>query len=133
MLQISVDSLREQETEELIHDVLKVEVFRHNIASEPLVGSFCVANNSGALVHPNTKPAEQAELASLLQVQLCSGTVNQGSSVIGAGLIANDWIAFCGIDTTAPEISTVESIFNLQDAQASDIVSKMRSALIDTV
>jgi len=123
----------DRETEEIIADTLGVEVFRQTIAGNVLVGSYCAISNKGGIVHPRTTIEDQDELSSLLQVPLIAGTVNRGSEVLGAGLVVNDWVAFCGFDTTATEISVVESIFKLNDAQPSRIVQEMRSSLIDTL
>lgn len=119
-----------QETEEIIADVLGVEVFRQSIAGNALIGSYCVISNKGGLVHPTTSLIEKEELSSLLQIPLIAGTINRGSDVIGAGLVANDFAAFCGLDTTSTEISVVESAFKLEK-QASALDS-MKSLLFDS-
>jgi len=121
------------ETEELIADVLKVEVFRQSVAKNVLVGSYCSISNQGALVHPKTSIDEQKELSALLQVPVTAGTVNRGSEVIGGGLVVNDWCAFTGLDTTSTELAVIESIFNLQDNEQAKLVDDIRSSLIDTL
>jgi len=123
----------DRETEEIIADVLKVEVFRQSIADNVLVGSYCSLSNQGGLVHPKTSITDQEELSSLLQVPLVAGTVNRGSDVIGAGLVVNDWCAFVGQDTTSTELSVIESVFKLNEGQPSAITQKMRSSLIDSM
>jgi translation initiation factor 6 len=123
----------DRETEEIIADTLGVEVFRQTIAGNALVGAYCTISNQGGLVHPKTTIEDQDELSSLLQIPLIAGTVNRGSDVIGAGLVANDWVAFVGFDTTATEISVIESIFKLQDHQASSIITEMRNSIVDTL
>lgn len=64
--------------------------------------------------------------------------------MIGAGLCVNEcvlstfqmtncsWVAFAGLDTTATELSVIESIFKLQDAQPSAIVGGLRDTLVET-
>jgi len=122
----------DRETEEIIADVLKVEVFRQTIADNVLVGSYCAITNQGGLVHPKTSIQDQDELSTLLQIPLVAGTVNRGSDVIGAGLVVNDWCAFTGLDTTATEISVIEATFKLQGQEASAVITDMRDSLIDT-
>lgn len=123
----------DRETENIIADVLGVEVFRQTIAGNALVGSYCKITNQGGLVHPRTSVEDLEELSSLLQIPLVAGTVNRGSDVVGAGLVANDWSAFCGMDTTSTEISVIEGIFKLGGASSSNIVKDMRSSLIDSL
>ena len=123
----------DRETEDIIADVLGVEVFRQTIAGNALVGSYCKFTNQGGLVHPRTTIEDLEELSSLLQIPLVAGTVNRGSDVISAGLVANDWSAFCGMDTTSTEISVIEGIFKLQGNSASRIAKDMKASLIDSL
>ncbi|XP_013404046.1 eukaryotic translation initiation factor 6 [Lingula anatina] len=123
----------DKETEQILEDVLKVEVFRQTVADNVLVGSYCTITNQGGLVHPKTTVEDQDELSSLLQVPLVAGTVNRGSDVIAAGVVANDWLAFCGLDTTATELSVIESVFKIGDAQPSNITTEMRDSLVDSM
>lgn len=118
----------DRETEEVIADILQVDVFRANIGSNSLTGSYAVLTNQGGLVHPRTPLTEMEELSQLLQLPLTAGTVNRGSEVVGAGIVANDWCAFCGMDTTATELGVVEGIFKLQSSP-----TDMKSALIDSL
>lgn len=121
----------DKETEEIVSDVLGVEVFRSTVAGNALVGSYCALSNQGLLVHPKTSVEDQDELSALLQVPVVAGTVNRGSDVIGAGMVVNDWCAFCGLDTTATELQVVESIFKLQEARPMGVQNDMRNALLD--
>jgi len=123
----------DRETEETIRDVLQVEVFRHTIANNVLVGSFGVLSNQGGIVHPATPTQEQDELSQLLQVPLVAGTINRGSNGLSAGLVVNDWSAFCGMDTTATELNVIESIFKISDTPQAAISTTMRNALIDSM
>ena len=105
----------DQETEQIIADTLGVEVFRTAISGNALVGSYCVFNNKGGVVHPMVSVSELDELQNLLQIPLCTGTVNRGSDVIGSGLVSNDFAAFCGMDTTATEIQVIDGILKLSE------------------
>lgn len=123
----------DRETEEIIADVLQVEVFRHTIASNVLVGTYCVLSSQGGLLHPRTTVEEMEELSTLLQIPLVAGTVNRGSDMIAAGLAVNDWCAFSGLATTSTELSVIESIFKIQDANPTAIVEEYRDAIIESL
>merc|ERR1712060_503854 len=118
----------DKETEEVIADTLKVDVFRATIAQNTLVGSYAVLTNQGGIVHARTPMQDMEELSQLIQVPLTAGTINRGCDVVGSGLVVNDWSAVCGMDTTATEIGVIENIFKLQNPGPG-----MQSALIDSL
>lgn len=124
-----------RETEEVLRDTLQVQTFRTSIAENALVGSYAVVNNKGCMVHPRTPAQDMDEIASLLQVPVVAGTVNRGNAAIGSGLVINDWAAFCGLPTTATEITVVERIFQLtaekQKTDEGDLLQNVRDTLVD--
>jgi translation initiation factor 6 len=95
----------------LISDVLGVETFKISVGKENLVGSYCVFNNNGGLVHPGVSCEEQDELTSLLEIPLLIGTVNCGSKLLGSGVSTNDFATFCGLSTTQSELLIIETAF----------------------
>ncbi|KAK4135313.1 translation initiation factor 6 [Trichocladium antarcticum] len=123
----------ERETEEIIADVLGVEVFRQTVADHVLVGSYMALSNQGGLVHPKTSIQDQDELSSLLQVPLVAGSINRGSNVIGGGMVVNDWMAVAGLDTTAPELSVIESVFRLGEGAAPGAIkTSMKETMVES-
>lgn len=122
----------DKDTEEIIVDTLKVEVYRTTISNQALVGTFSCLSNQGGIVHPGTNIEEMNELSTLLQLPLVAGTVNRGSDVISSGLVVNDWCAFCGYDTTATEVSLIEKIFKLNETSNPNAIKQnMRASLIE--
>lgn len=125
----------DRETEEIIQDVLDIEVFRSSIAGNLLVGTYSYFTNQGGLIHTKTSAQEIEELTELLQIPLITGTINRGSDLIGSGLVANDWSAFCGMDTTAVELSIVEKVFKLNTLTEADMQNhfKHKSSILQTM
>jgi translation initiation factor 6 len=115
-----------------ISDVLGVEVFRQTVADNVLVGSYMALSNQGGIVHPKTSTQDQDELSSLLQVPLVAGSINRGSAVVGAGMVVNDWLAITGMDTTATELSVIESVFRLGEGMGPSSIATNKESLVES-
>ncbi|KAH0571596.1 Eukaryotic translation initiation factor 6 [Spironucleus salmonicida] len=113
----------------VLSNALGVEVVRHAVGGVGLVGSLMKVTNKGCLVGSNVSREEQEELASLLGVPVCSGTVNKGGQLVSGGILVNDFVGFVGRDCSNTEIGVVQAIFGLQMNQ--NAVDDMRKAFQD--
>lgn len=93
---------------DVIAETLSVDVRRATIAGLGTVGMAGVATNKGVLVHPKVSDNEIAILEDTFGLPVDIGTVNFGSPLIGAGLLANSAGYIAGTDTTGPELGRIE-------------------------
>ncbi|QLH74032.1 MAG: translation initiation factor IF-6 [Methanomassiliicoccales archaeon] len=95
-------------TLKLIEETLQVEVVPSSIAGHKVVGSVCSATNKGVLCHPDTKRSELELIRSVLKVPSAIGTLNYGSPMVGASIIANSKGGVVGFRSTPIELGRVE-------------------------
>ena len=94
---------------------LGVELVPFSVAGFTTMGSVCVANNKGFLVHYAATEREIAEIGEILRVKGLPGTINMGTGAVGAGLLATDKGYFAGEATSSFELGRVAEALDLID------------------
>ena len=98
-----------------IKEVLGVEnIVQQQVASIPTVGSLMVVTNKGGVIHPGASDDEIKMLSSIFGVELMTATVNFGIYFVRAGIVANDYGALVGDDTTGPELVRIQQALRVE-------------------
>ena len=96
-----------------IADTLQVEVVAGTVAGQNIVGSMAAATNKGMLCHPESTKAEFEVLHSVLKVKPAIGTLNYGSGMVGACIVANSKGGAVGFRSTPIELGRVEDALGI--------------------
>ena len=106
-----VDPELDDETVEVLNDVLKVKVYRGTIGDSGLVGMSAVINKYGILCHPDLSDDEEKLLKEVFgeEREINIGTVNRGTPFVGAGIITNSKGVIVGDKSTGVELMRIES------------------------
>jgi translation initiation factor 6 len=75
------------------------------------VGAVLVANNSGAVIHPEANEEDMKMFANLLGVKIEHATINNGVPYVKSGILANNKAVVVGTLTTGPEIMMLTRAF----------------------
>jgi translation initiation factor 6 len=98
-----------------MEDCLGIELITMEIAGYTTVGSLCVANNRGFLVHYAASEKEIREMGEALKVKGMPGSVNLGNGFVRVGILATDNGYFAGDKTSAFELGRVEEALGFLD------------------
>ncbi|MCD6503660.1 MAG: translation initiation factor IF-6 [Thermoplasmata archaeon] len=106
-----VDPELDEETVNVLEDVLKVKVYRGTIGDSGLVGMSAVINKYGILCHPDLSDNEEKLLKEIFGEDrtIDVGTVNRGTPFVGSGIIANSKGVIVGDRSTGVELMRIES------------------------
>jgi len=106
-----VDPELDDETVEVLNDVLKVKVYRGTIGDSGLVGMSAIINKYGILCHPDLSDDEEKLLKEVFgeEREINIGTVNRGTPFVGAGIITNSKGVIVGDKSTGVELMRIES------------------------
>lgn len=91
-----------------LSDALGVEVVLSSIAGCNTVGSVCKATNKGCVCHMDASDEEIDLIKDVLKVEAIRSSVNHGSRMVGAGVVANSKGAVVGDETTPIEMGKIE-------------------------
>lgn len=92
-----------------LSEALGVEVVFSSIAGCNTVGSVCRATNKGCVCHMEASDEEVELIKDVLKVQeVVRTSVNHGSRMVGAGVVANTKGAVVGDETTPIEMGKIE-------------------------
>ncbi len=91
-----------------MEECLGIELVPFTLEGFSAMGSMCVANNKGFLVHYCAGERAIAEIGEILRVRGMPGTVNMGTGFVSIGLLANDKGYFAGEATSPFELGRVE-------------------------
>ena len=97
----------------VISDALGVECVPSSIAGINTVGSVCAATNIGCVCHADASDEDMELIQDVLKVEPIRTSVNHGSRMLGAGILANSKGALIGDDTTPIEMGKIEEGLNL--------------------
>jgi translation initiation factor eIF-6, putative len=90
---------------------LGVPVHTLSLGGIKTIGMAAVATGRGILVNPRSNRQEIERLESASGLPVGTGSVNMGSGLVGAGLVANSHGYVAGLETTGYELGRIEDVF----------------------
>ncbi len=90
---------------------LGVPVIPLELGGLKTIGMAAVATGKGILVNPRAHRQEIERLESASGLPVGTGSVNMGSGLVGAGLVANSHGYVAGPETTGYELGRIEDVF----------------------